>query len=372
MIIRAPAVVVYVSGHGYGHATRTGEVLRALLERHPAIELHVRTMAPRWLFERRLPSTARLHVTPVATDVGVVQRDGLSFDLADTLEGLRHFQGRLPALADEERRFLRRVGARLVLSDISPFPLAWARELSIPAIALGNFGWDAIYDGFARRMDGFARHAASFARASQAATLLLRLPFALPMEAFPRIQDVPMVVRRPRSSWRRWRRRLAAGSSDALVLVSFGGFSVRDLPVERLDEIRGFRFVVPAVAPAGRRSWRRVVFLPPEDLDHPALVMACDLVLGKPGYGLVSEVTAYQKRMLYTSRGRFPEYPVLAAALRRTGQATYCPRRDLAAGDLAHHLERALALPDRARRAPRTDGAEVAAAAIARALGGVG
>ena len=47
------SLAVYVSGHGFGHATRSVAWLRALRERTVDLAVHVRTEAPHWLFEER-------------------------------------------------------------------------------------------------------------------------------------------------------------------------------------------------------------------------------------------------------------------------------------------------------------------------------
>ncbi len=44
-------IAVYVSGHGFGHSTRTAEVLRTLRERAPSLPITVSTSAPAFLFE---------------------------------------------------------------------------------------------------------------------------------------------------------------------------------------------------------------------------------------------------------------------------------------------------------------------------------
>ena len=70
-----PAVFFYISGHGFGHASRQIEVINALGARRPDLAIVVRTSAPRWLFDR----TARVPITllPGECDTGVVQIDSL-------------------------------------------------------------------------------------------------------------------------------------------------------------------------------------------------------------------------------------------------------------------------------------------------------
>ena len=48
------------------------------------------------------------------------------------------------------------------------------------------------------------------------------------------------------------------------------------------------------------------------------LVRAADVVVTKPGYGIIAECLANDTALLYTDRGRFIEYDVLVAAMRRS------------------------------------------------------
>ncbi|MFN7974446.1 MAG: hypothetical protein U0166_19190 [Acidobacteriota bacterium] len=354
--------MVYVSGHGFGHATRQLPIAAALFARCPSATVHFRTTAPAWLFARDLPPGARFTVTPVRCDVGLVQTDGLRFRPADTLAAVHELIAALPDVERSEKQFLERSRADVIVSDIAPFPLSWAADLGLPAIAIANFGWDAIYRSFADEIPGFASVADRFREGYARASLCLELPLALPMEGFPRVRRIPLVVRRPGRDVALLRRSLRARGRP-IVFISFGGFGVERFPHDVLPSLDRYLFVLPARG-VSRGNLR---FLDPRRVDHPAVVAASDLVLGKPGYGLVSEVMALGKRMLYTSRGRFIEYPVLARGLRSTGQARHIPRPVLLRGHLAPYIERALALPGRPRRDPDTSGATVAADAILEA-----
>jgi UDP-N-acetylglucosamine:LPS N-acetylglucosamine transferase len=65
---------------------------------------------------------------------------------------------------------------------------------------------------------------------------------------------------------------------------------------------------------------------------------ACDVVVTKPGYGVVADCLANRVSMLYTDRGPFREYDILAQALPTLGRARYIPRAELLAGQLGPHL----------------------------------
>ena len=77
------AIVFYVSGHGFGHASRTIEVINAILVKRPETRIGVRTAAPRWLFD--LTVKGKVTFSTLETDTGVVQVDSLTLDEADSI-----------------------------------------------------------------------------------------------------------------------------------------------------------------------------------------------------------------------------------------------------------------------------------------------
>jgi hypothetical protein len=80
----------------------------------------------------------------------------------------------------------------------------------------------------------------------------------------------------------------------------------------------------------------------------------------KPGYGIVADCLANRVAILFTDRGPFREYDVLAEALPRLGKARYIPRLELLRGCLGPHLRAVLELPATWTDQPM-DGAQVAA-----------
>ena len=89
---------------------------------------------------------------------------------------------------------------------------------------------------------------------------------------------------------------------------------------------------------------------------------ASDVVVTKPGYGIVTDAIAAGARLVYTDRGAFPEYDVMVRDM-----AGYLPtgvrqRRRPGAGRLAGPVDAVLARPDRAP--PPMDGAELSRALV--------
>jgi L-arabinokinase len=184
--------------------------------------------------------------------------------------------------------------------------------------------------------------------------------------SFDRIIDVPFVARHARHGRDATRAAFGLPLDRPLALSSFGGYGVDDLDLNRLDCLDTWAVAVTgqagAVLPAGvhlvednqiyARGFRY------EDLVH-----AVDVVVTKPGYGIVSECVANGTAMVYTSRGRFAEYPVLVSAMREILRSAYLSHEDLFAGRWRAALDAARSAPA-PPRTPPTNGAEVIASMI--------
>jgi len=80
-------------------------------------------------------------------------------------------------------------------------------------------------------------------------------------------------------------------------------------------------------------------------LDYPDLVGAVDVVVTKPGYGIVTDCIGAGTRMVYTDRGDFPEYPILVQGLTEHLPAAFASNEDVCAGHLGEALESVLSRP---------------------------
>jgi L-arabinokinase len=357
------SLVVYVSGHGFGHATRSIAWLRALRERAAGLEIHVRTEAPHWLFEER---GLEVSCSAAPVDPGVLQTTSLDIDAAGTLAAHAAFLAGWGRAVEREAAFLREVRAELVVADIPPLAFAAARRAGVPSLAVGNFCWDWIFGCWARRDPRWREPARRYREAAGLAEAALRAPLHGDFSAFREVRPVAHVVNRSRRKRAACRADLGVNAGDRrrLVLVSFGGFGGASLlGGTARGDLSGYRFVaLEPNAPRGLPGdW---VFLPrPAPLPHEDIVHACDAVIGKAGYGTVAEAIAHRTRFLFLPRRGFPEVPVLERGLREWGAARSMPRRDFAAGRWRRHLDALFEGPP-PPAPPPCDGARAVASAV--------
>lgn len=362
------SIVFYISGHGFGHASRQIEVVNALFAARSDLRIVIRSSAARWLFDRTLRGPAELR--DAVCDTGAVQRGSLEVDVEETIRQAAAFHAQLEPRIDEEARLLESVGAELVIADVPPLAFAAAHRAGVPAIALANFTWDWIYEGYAGAVAfGEAPWLIERLRGWYAeATEAWRLPLAGGFESFARITEWPFIARHAQHAPEAVRARLGLPADERLLLVSFGGFGAS-----------GFDL---AQAAAALRGLARVVITSSDDrlagvpdvlrVDEPALygsglryedlVSAVDIVLSKPGYGIVSECVANRTRLLFTSRGRFREYDIFVDQMPRYLPCEFLDQEALVAGRWRPSVERLLAQAD-VPPAP-TDGAARAAERI--------
>jgi L-arabinokinase len=358
-------VLFYISGHGFGHASRDVEVINELGAR--GCRVLIRSAVSPSLLARTIRVPYEL--LPGDCDTGVVQVTSVENDDRATIEAATAFYAEFPARADAEAAALAGRDIGLIVGDISPLAFEVAARLAVPGIALANFTWDWIYETHPGFMPGGAPVLSTIRAAYRKATLALRLPFSGGFEVFDHVMPLPLIARRPTGPREDTRRRLGWSSARKIALVSFGGYGMPDLDLARLDCAEDWTVVTTdRVSPNAGALPSHVACLPealmsPGGLRYEDVVAAVDAVVTKPGFGILAECIATGAPLLYTSRGAFREYPVLVAAMPRVVRSRFLPPADLFAGRWRAGLEALLAQP----APPDTmavNGAEIAADAI--------
>lgn len=282
--------MAYVSGHGLGHSAREVTVLRDL---PPEIPLFVKTVAPEWFWRAEVKRPFTL--IPESFDVGCLQTDSVTVDIAATRAAWEEQNQRNKACRADEIAWLRFVNARLVLTDVASFPLT----LGLPSVCVANFTWADIYADYA----GFEGIVAQLEAEYAQATLLLEAGLALPMPYFPSRESVGLVARVGSSHT------LCSGRSALIYAGSWG----MPFPWESLERFMGWTFYTLTPPP---RPWPgNLIVLSRETMPHEDLVASVDCVISKAGYGLVGECMAAGTPLVYGPREGFAEFAVLDAAL---------------------------------------------------------
>ncbi|CAN6220188.1 unnamed protein product [Urochloa humidicola] len=330
----------YLTGHGFGHATRAIEVVRHLVA--AGHEVHVATAVPEFVFTAEVRSPL-LRIRRVILDCGAVQADPLTVDPLATLEKYRE-AAVVPreSILKTESDWLSSIKADLVVSDVVPVVCKVAADMGIRSVCIGNFSWDFIYSEYIMEA-GYHHRSVVWQIAEDYAhcDILLRLPGYGPMPAFRNVIDVPLIVRGLRRSRSEVRKELGLEENAKVLVFNFGGQPAGwKLKQEWLPD--GWICLVCGASDSQDVPPNFIKLA--KDAYIPDVIAASDCMLGKIGYGAASEVLSYKLPLVFVRRDYFNEEPFLRNVLEHYENSIEMIRSDFLAGHWKPYLLRALTL----------------------------
>lgn len=294
-------ILWYVSSHGWGHGARQRELIRVFRLKYPDTHITVASDVPMWFWEgSKIDSIVAGSPSPI-----VVEKDG-GIDLKATRA---HFH----LFAEHSSSYLKtEVGRQLllkpdlVISDIDPLPVKAAGVNSIPALGIGNFTWDWIIK---EMFPDMAAEAAIVSDMYHHGTYL-KLPMSPDHSPFRSTVNIPLLRGGPPGNPDKVRDLLPTGN---ICLVA-----LREIP-------QGVELSLPdnfyAVSCLPKPVHRICYNITPSELADVGatfadLVAACDVLLTKPGYGIVSQILTMGKKAVLLTGRKFPEEKYLLDALK--------------------------------------------------------
>ena len=348
----------YVTGHGFGHAIRSIQVIQALPKE---MRVLIKSSAPERLFREEMPHCA-FEFIPAEYDCGALQTDSVTTLPGATLTRYREIETRNEASLPDEIAFLRREDVRCVACDVPPFPLYAAQRAGIPGVAIANFTWHDIYAGYVQTPEDAAllgRIKAQY----QAASLALITPLATPTvsDVFPNVAHIPLIARRGQNVRQSLLNAFGLPVGRNLALVYLGGWGM-DILWDAVANLRDWVFLVdrplpgapPNVLPFDPAVWR-----------YADVAASVDTVISKAGYGTVTDCIANSVPLIYLPREGFAEHMALVAGMQPWGGGIEITAEDFFQGHWHTALGKALTVtlsPD----TYKTNGAVVAAEYLAQ------
>jgi len=84
-----------------------------------------------------------------------VQRTIFNIDKMRTLRNCEEAVERGPKVLKQELKFGAQNPPALIVSDIAPMAFDVAQKLGVPGVAIANFSWDWIYEGYVKECKPF-------------------------------------------------------------------------------------------------------------------------------------------------------------------------------------------------------------------------
>ena len=312
-------IAYYVSGHGFGHISRSYEVVKYLLEKKEVSRIFINSTRKDFIKDKK----ENLIFRDVAVDVGMIQQTSISLDVPKTLEAIFEFERIQKQIIEQEISFLKQEKIDLVISDSSSLPFVIADKLDLPSYFVGNFTWDFIYQNYINVSHHFQRYANSLREEYALCKFGFILPFHCPMHSIPKKKNIGIVGRKTSLDRQTIREMVQFSPENKYFLFSFGAYGIS----EELDfgNLQDNEWIVVS----GYEGLTGEKVIDVNSVDYPSLVKACDYVLTKPGYGILSESYLANTAVIYTDRGDFAEYPYFVNALSKFHYSAYLPQKDL-------------------------------------------
>ena len=322
-------IAVYISGHGFGHLAQLAPVLNRLHVRRPDCSFLIRCALPQAELRARLAFDFKLDQSPV--DVGVVQKSAIEEDRDASIRQMRTWVEQMDQHVEREIENLCRFHVSMILSDISPLAFPAAKALNVPAIGLATLDWHTIY---AQWLDADDPVMNVLDQAYGACDLLLTPPMAMEMPVFPRQREIGLIASHPSQI-----KNPVAGELRKKVLVLFGGCGDPAFDMQALAAMDDWLFLIPDAASDAPDNVKSIHF--DAGLRAVDLMAFVDVVVCKPGYGILSECWVTGKPIAWVERPDFPEFPMLKRWLDERMPAAGMRRKDFRQGNWLHTLQQA-------------------------------
>jgi len=294
-------IAVFVTPHGFGHATRVGAILTTLSKKVQISKIIFLGKTPAWFWQGTLPSTINFVCLDENTDVGLVQDTPFAHNLNETKRKLEEFLKQEKKRSYQLFRELQKHCTDLVISDISSLGIKVGNLLGIPNILIENFTWPWIYEVYAKN-DLFFRKSADHLRKCYD-LVDLRIQCSPYCESVPSSKKISPVFRPPVSTVEETKRKLQI--PEKFVLISTGGISLnyRDYNFNS----SGIKVVAPCSIDEPYRQGNTFYIPINSGIYFPDLVYASSAIIGKAGYGTVSEAWGMNKPFFGIYRKDFAE-----------------------------------------------------------------
>ncbi len=356
------SIAYYITGHGLGHATRSVELITGLLRTGKFKICSVSNVSKDFFLQEFEASAVLLHDEEGNNlyehynrnlDTGGIQLDVIRMDSQGSLQAyLATIHKHRTALLEQEVSWLKANSINLILLDATPIGSIAGQLAGIPAVFVTNFTWDYVFREMltiiqanssldSTILAAYEDMVEQCARDVCSCSAIIRYPGFTPLPALfdpVKVLSAPLISRPIRN--RTLRKDIGLVTDEKLLLLGFGGHTVDwKLRDDFLPE--GWRCIVlradPKLMPSNRFS------VAAYDSYIPDYIHASDVVLGKIGYGFVSECLTAGTPLVFVPRVDWPEEAHLEHLLTAEYDAgVSIPLEEYESGNWSPYLEQAL------------------------------
>lgn len=333
-----PHLVVDLSGHGFGHGGMTVPVLNRLHCRRPELRITIRTTIPfSWLADRIKGPFGYVE----QADFGMAMADARRVLPFESLAAYSRLHSNWPRKVAGATEQLAALKPTLLLSNVTYLSLAAAKRLGVPAIAFCSLNWADVFRHYCIHLPGADKIWAEMVESYAAAEMFIQTVPCMPMPSIRSDRTVGPVARVGRQRSGEVRQRLGLADDVLLVLLAPRGLS-KDFSVSNWPRLARMRILLGSGQKFSHPGFIRTDTMGFSFID---LVRSCDVLIAKPGYGLVTEAACNGAPVLLLPWEDWPETLGLKYWLSRHGRTLELTDEKLRNGDFLTEVRNVLAMP---------------------------
>lgn len=290
---------IYISDHGFGHASRNIPIIRYILEANNYIKLIIKTGKAQGEFIRDVIGgfDGRVSYYFESMDIGLVLKEGtLDIDKNNLTKRVTEYINGFDKRINKENEFLNNNEVDLIISDIVPWIFKSSKALNIPGILISNFTWVGIYKEYLSE-DIYNEYIDCYRLVDKA--LFYELYMDDMKSYIKNYEDASLCSRafdlekadKIKRSFKKPIVYLSVGRSVSLK---------EEIDVSNLN----YNFIV---TDGIKLKGKNVYYLPKETVNTQDYLMASDFIITKAGWGTISEALLAKKKIAVLSRDNVAE-----------------------------------------------------------------
>lgn len=344
--LRPEHLAYFITGHGFGHGVRSSAIINALPE---SVKVTAFSSLPKSFFDEEIRrSKESFQLIPCEIDCGCIQPDTVHVDIPATLASYSGIQAIRESHIAEFSQQLKSIRADAVFGDIAPLAFPIARAAGLPSVAICNFSWTDIYQPYLKVNPGFQPIWDAMVADYACADHQLRLEpyFGTHFSEWGVSSDsVGMLARQGQKKRQELAERYQLDEQKKWALVYIGSHGMNGVDWGRFERFENWQFL--GLYPlSNAKNYRHIVKNPA--FSYADLTASVDVILGKLGYGLVTEAWAHAKPVVFPGRSDFAEFFMLKTEMEKRGLG-----REISLGDLLSlNLEASLEWAQQAQAKP--------------------
>jgi len=293
----------YISDYGFGHAARSVALIRQLLKMKKDVRVIICHSFALHFLRESLKGEKRVMFRTLETDIGyMLQTDSIEPDVEKLTRQYEKYIKKWNFLIEQERIFLQENNVDFVISDISAVPFEAAYMLGIPSLGISNFTWYTAYQGLIA--DSLLE---PLKKAYEKMTYFFSLAGSKePDWGMRETTHFGFFARNVDENEVHRIRKLVNPASDQFIV--FFGLGMK-IDIEQLEHLPiwdspNCTFIVSSNVQVQRPN---VFSIPKDYTESHNYIASADLVISKPGWGIVSEAVCAGKPLYIIEREQMKE-----------------------------------------------------------------